>query len=94
MRALSEELGATVEAGLKLAIDRGQDIGLRLMQRAAGRGGPGALPLARFASAASRLTSLRVPRTSGQVVSQSSLWIMQGGLRVLRALRQLLETPR
>ncbi len=95
MRAVAQELGAAVEAALTIAIDRGQGLGLRLLQRAASlSGASGGVPLARIALLASRMRSFGLPQTSGQIVSASSFRAMRNGFRVLRLFRELLEAMR
>jgi|SRR5262252_6160752 len=86
--AVAEEIGGTVEAAMRVAIDRAQDVALSLL---GSRGNPRRVQhwLGLSSAADERLS--RLPQTSGRAAKASSRWAMQSGMRLLRKAHRTLN---
>ena len=94
IRSASQEVGAVTEAAMGIFLDIVERVALRYLEQGARMGATRGLHWTPDAVRAARYASTRVPGASGRVVSQSSEWVVQTGLSVLKELRRNLEDTR
>ena|SRR5262245_60949399 len=86
--AVAEEIGGTVEAAMRLVIDRAHDVASSLLG-SAGTTGRG-LDWLRLSRAADERVS-ELPRQSAHFAKTSSRWAMRSGMQLLRKTHRTLR---